>query len=94
MHETTKAWMSLVQAICYGIKLGYSDNFDETKVEEFKEEETSVIEPEKGRRGGRSSSLGCRLLSVKRQGVGNIFWQVVNQLYLLISFIDFSGSNH
>ena len=26
LHETTKAWMSLVLAICQGMKLGYSSN--------------------------------------------------------------------
>jgi len=68
LHETTQAWMSLILAICHGMKSGYTDN-EET--EDF--EEDPQIEELCSRKSFRTpvgsfSPGNCRLLE-KRQGI-------------------------
>ena len=62
LHETTKAWISLVQAICMGMKMGYT-------TEEGKQAQEEGEYNLRWRKSMRSSSsASCRLME-KRQAV-------------------------
>ena len=70
LHETTKAWIMLIQAICMGMKRGYTK---ESECQENEEEELMGEEDDecstRWRKALRSSSSGsCRLIA-KRQAV-------------------------
>ena len=70
LHETTKAWISLVQVICMGMKMGYTR--EEGKQAQEEEEWLGDQEEEydlRWRKSMRSSSsASCRLME-KRQAV-------------------------
>ena len=62
LHETTKAWITLIMAVCAGMKLGYTTSQDQqAEQEEFEEEEEST-------RWKKSVRTSCRLVE-KRQAV-------------------------
>ena len=63
LHETTKAWMTLIMAICAGMKMGYS------KEEVEKEEDEEDFEQdEENMRWKKTARTSCRLVE-KRQAV-------------------------
>ena len=73
LHETTKAWITLIQAICMGMKMGYTkeDEKQVGKEEEWlesQEEEYNLRWRKSMRSSSGSSSTSCRLME-KRQAV-------------------------
>ena len=63
LHETTKAWMTLIMAVCAGMKMGYSS--EEVEKEEDEEDFEQDDESLRWKKSGRTS---CRLVE-KRQAV-------------------------
>ena len=62
LHETTKAWITLIMAVCAGMKLGYTTGQDqEVDQEEFEQDEENI-------RWKKSARTSCRLVE-KRQAV-------------------------
>ena len=63
LHETTKAWITLIMAVCAGMKLGYTTTSQDQEgdQEEFEQEEESS-------RWKKSARTSCRLVE-KRQAV-------------------------
>ena len=60
LHETTKAWITLIMAVCAGMKLGYSQD-QQGEEEEFEQDEDNM-------RWKKSARTSCRLVE-KRQAV-------------------------
>ena len=67
LHETTKAWITLVQAVCSGMKLGYTG--DKAEREAAAEEEMSWAEEEESLRWRKSVRSGSNRLIDKRQAI-------------------------
>ena len=67
LHETTKAWITLVQAVCSGMKLGYTG--DKAEREAAEEEEMTWAEEEESLRWRKSVRSGSNRLIDKRQAI-------------------------
>ena len=64
LHETTKAWITLIMAVCAGMKLGYTSSGQDQQgeeEEEFEQDEDNI-------RWKKSARTSCRLVE-KRQAV-------------------------
>ena len=68
LHETTKAWITLVQAVCSGMKLGYTGDKAEREAAAA-EEEMSWAEEEESLRWRKSVRSGSNRLIDKRQAI-------------------------
>ena len=67
LHETTKAWITLVQAVCSGMKQGYTG--DKAEREAAEEEEMTWAEEEESLRWRKSVRSGSNRLVDKRQAI-------------------------
>ena len=66
LHETTKAWITLVQAVCTGMKMGYSK--EEDTMDNMMEEEERWADQEEEPLKWRKSLKNNRLVD-KRQAI-------------------------
>ena len=66
LHETTKAWITLIQAMCTGMKMGYVQEIEEDQLEEEDTWEDQQDDPIKWRKSVRNNNN--RLLD-KRQAI-------------------------
>ena len=69
LHETTKAWITLVQAVCSGMKQGYTYTGDKAEREAAEEEEMTWAEEEESLRWRKSVRSGSNRLVDKRQAI-------------------------
>ena len=69
LHETTKAWITLVQAVCSGMKQGYTGTGDKAEREAAEEEEMTWAEEEESLRWRKSVRSGSNRLVDKRQAI-------------------------
>ena len=64
LHETTKAWMTLIMAVCAGMKMGYTTD----KMDTEEDEEEDFEQEDENMRWKKSGRTSCRLVE-KRPAV-------------------------